>query len=128
MADAEISQYLKITSPSSTAVQYTVSSRPAKPRLIVTALKHAFRLVVAFYTLLATIAKLQATFRLGVSPIVEEALDTTLLSNVLRFVIENVQWWILCTTSLITLYLCIRRDYTGTSGLTCQEVRNLMQA
>lgn len=107
------SRHLRISSSSNTAVNYTVSSRSREPAKVVTILQHVFRIVVAFYTTLATIAKLQLTFGSEIDQAVEQLLNVTLLHGFLRLIIDNAQWWVLCITSLIALYLCVRRDYTG---------------
>lgn len=117
--DEQPSQHLKITSPSSAAVKYTISSRAHEPALLVVLVKHLFRIIVAFYTVLATIAKLQRTFSSEINPVIAELLRLTLLNNFLLLIIDNAQWWVLCLTSLITLYLCVRRDYTGWFTYQC---------
>lgn len=114
------SQHLRISSSSNTAVKYTVSSRTREPAKIVIILRHVFRLVVAFYTVLATLAKLQLTFMSEIDQHVKQMLDITLMHTFLRLIIDNAHWWVLCITSLITLYLCVRRDYTEESLLVLQ--------
>jgi len=107
------SQHLHISSPSNTAVIYTISSRTREPAKFVTILRHTFRIVVAFYTTLATVAKLQLTFASEIDQVVEQMLDVTLMQGFLRLIIDHAQWWVMCLTSLLTLYLCVKRDYTG---------------
>lgn len=111
--DDQTSDHLRISSPSNTAVKYTISSRTREPAKFVVILRHALRIIVAFYTTLATIAKLQLTFAFEIDQTVEQLLDITLMSGFVRLVMDNAQWWVLCITSLLTLYLCVRRDYTG---------------
>lgn len=109
----QTSQHLRITSPSDTAVRYTVSSRTKEPSGAIIFIRHAFRAIVACYTILATIVKLQETFYDGISQSAERLLALSLMNGFLQSLIRNFQWWILCLTSLVTLYLCVRRDYTG---------------
>jgi len=109
----ETSEHLRVSSPSNTAVKYTISSRTRKPTKVLVFLRHAFRLIVAFYTVLATVTKLQLTFASEVDATVKTMLQMTLMSSILGLIIQNVEWWVLCITSLITLYLCVKRDYTG---------------
>jgi len=109
----QTSEHLRVASPSNTAVKYTISSRTREPAKFVSILRHVFRIVVAFYTTVATIAKLQMTLAREIDPDVEQILESTLLYRLLRLIIDNAPWWVLCITSLFTLYLCVRRDYTG---------------
>ena len=109
------SQHLRISSPSSTAVRYTISSRANGPSKVVIFLRHVFRIVVAFYTALATTAKLQLTFASDIDPAVEELLQLTMLHGFLRPIIDNAQWWLLCITSLVTLYRFVNSPTQGTS-------------
>lgn len=108
-----ISQHLQISSPSSTAVDFTISSRTRKSAKAVTLVRHILRLIVASYTALATITKLQMTFSTGINQYVDYLLQASLLSSFLRLIIDSAPWWVLSVTSLLTLYLCVKRDYTG---------------
>lgn len=108
-----ISQHLQISSPSSTAVEFTISSRTRKSAKAVTLLRHALRLIVASYTFLATITKLQMTFSTGTNQYIDYLLQASLLNSFLRLIIDSAPWWVLSVTSLLTLYLCVKRDYTG---------------
>ncbi len=107
------SEHLRVSSSSSTAVKYTVSSRTREPARLVTILRHIFRIVVAFYTILATIAKLHLTFSSEIDESIEMLLDVTFMHGYLQLIVDDTQWWALCITSLLTLYLCVKRDYTG---------------
>lgn len=109
----DISQHLRVSLPSNTAVEFTISSRLKEPAKAIVLLRHALRLIIASYTALATIAKLQLTFSTGISQQIDDLLQASLLDSFLRLIIVNAAWWILSITSLLTLYLCVKRDYTG---------------
>ncbi|KAK5954104.1 hypothetical protein OHC33_004676 [Knufia fluminis] len=90
--DDQTTDHLRISSPSNTAVKYTISSRTREPAKFVVILRHALRIIVAFYTTLATIAKLQLTFAFEIDQTVEQLLDITLMSGFVRLVMDNAQW------------------------------------
>lgn len=109
MADST-SQYLRVSSPSATAVKYTVSSRPNEPAKVVSAIRYVIRIVAVVCALLALIAKLEVhIFATGIHTL----LSLTLFGGILQSIIDGLEWWILLITSFLTLYLCIRRDHTG---------------
>lgn len=109
----QISQYLRISAPSSTAVKYTVSSSARRPAKAITVFRHTLRVVVAFYALLALVAKLELTFSAGLSFSTNIVLNLALFSGVLKVVIHSLEWWVLLVTSLLTVYVCIQRGHIG---------------
>lgn len=109
----QVSQHLRISSPSTTAVNFTVSSRTRQPPRALILMKHTLRLIVAFYAILVTLTKYQTTLLGEVQPYVETCLQWTLLEHFLRLIIDSFEWWTLSATTVLALYLCMRRDYTG---------------
>ena len=113
LAPAQTSQHLRISSPSDTAVEYTISSRTGQSSWVITILRNVFRIVVMCYTALATIAKIQTTFYNGTSASVELLLQISQINGFLFTILDSIPWWVLSITSLAIFYLCVKRDYTG---------------
>lgn len=109
----QVSQYLRVSSPSSTAVKYTVSSSTREPTMVITVIKYALRVAVAFYAVLALIAKLELTFSAGLSFTTTILLKVSLLNGLLQAVLDSLEWWVVLVTSFFTLYLCVRRGNIG---------------
>lgn len=113
MDDDTPTPFLRITSPSPTAVKFTISSRASDTSFLVSTLRHGFRLFVVFYTVLCTIAKLQFTI-----PIIEDELQSLLsfmVPEMVQRIIEIVPWWVMGVICLGIVWFCVRRDYTGES-------------
>ena len=111
MDDDTPTPFLRITSPSPTAVKFTISSRASDPSFLVSTLRHGFRLFVVFYTVLCTIANLQFTI-----PSIEDELQSLLsfmVPDMVQRVVEMVPWWVMGVICLGIIWLCVRRDYTG---------------
>lgn len=109
----QISQHMRISSSFKTAVSFTVSSRTKTPSKIVEYLQHTFRIIVASYAIFATIVKFQLTYYSELDLSVRLLLEWSLLDKFMHAIVGRVEWWMLSVTTLITLYLCIRRNYTG---------------
>lgn len=117
----QVSQHMSISSPSNTAVSYTVSSRTKTPARLLVYLQHSLRIIVAAYAIVATAAKLQLRFYSELSTHTELLVKWTLLDKFLQLT-TSVEWWVLSVTTLITLYLCVRRNYTGQCTYLCRNV------
>lgn len=109
----QISQHLRVSSPSPTAVNYTVSSRARQPSTVVILLKYLVRILIVFYAMLATLVKLQVTFYDEVHPYVQLCCQWTLVDQLLHLIIDKLEWWMLSISTALTIYLCLRRDYIG---------------
>jgi len=94
-------------------VSYTASSRTKTPAKVLDYLQHSFRIIIASYTIVATIAKFQLTYYSELDWTVQLLVEWSLLDKFMHAIIGRVEWWMLSVTTLITLYLCIRRNYTG---------------
>lgn len=123
----QISQHLHVSSPSQTAVKYTVSSRTRQPPIAVTVLKHILRVVIAFYAVLATTTKLQITSSNAneIHPYIQLCLQWTLMDQFFYSTIDKVEWWTVLATTALTLYLCMRRDYVGQCILTYLQLTSM---
>src|SRR5271170_5217735 len=108
------SHRLSIRSPSSTTISYTVSDRLHPASRILTPLKHAIRVILISYVLLADLAKVQSSFNIsGLDSSVEILLNVSLIGSFIRGVAKSYDWWVLLLCTASTLWLCLRRDYTG---------------
>lgn len=109
----QISQHLRVSSPSPTAVNYTVSSRARHPSTAVTLLKHMVRVFIVFYAVLATLVKLQITLFDEVHTYVQLCCEWTLVEQFVHLITDKLEWWMLLMSTAVTIYLCLRRDYIG---------------
>ena len=108
--------YLKVRSPSPSSISYTASSISSPRSLLLNALRHSIRVVVSFYAILALLSKAQddgLMDAIDLSIPVPLLLHYSLIGDFIRGTAQSFNWWFLCFTSLLTLYLCLRRDYTG---------------
>lgn len=104
--------HLEVLSPSSTTVEYVVSSKrkPASKALMV--LRHGLRIVVLAHLILLDLLKAQMTDLLS-QAITIDIPKLSLLDPLLRLVADKVEWWAIGIINLNIVFLCLRRGYIG---------------
>lgn len=81
---------------------------------MVTASRHALRIVVSLYTILASLAKAQQyELPRELDDHVNYLLDHCLIGDFITAIVEGLEWWLVAVASTAILYACLRRDYTG---------------
>ena len=104
--------HLEVLSPSSTTVEYVVSSKrkPASRALMV--LRHGLRIVILAHLILLDLLKAQMTDLLS-QTITIGIPKLSLLDPLLRLVADKVEWWAIGIINLTIVYLCLKRPYIG---------------
>ena len=112
LAAMPTTSHLEVLSPSSTTVEYVVSSKrkPASRALLV--LQHGLRIVFLAHLILLDLCKAQTTGLLSQATTINVP-KLSLLDPFLRLVAEKVEWWALGIINLTTVFLCLRRAYIG---------------
>lgn len=106
--------HLEVEAPSATTVSYVVTSKKRpKPRALVF-IGYALRLVIVFHIVLLNLCKAQSTG----NPITNNAYTKalfrlTIIDGFLQRLATGTEWWVLGIGSAATLWLCLRRPYTG---------------
>jgi len=116
---ARPAQHLTIQSPSSTTVSYTVSNASSSVTTSSKALSYlqgTLRICVCICVLLVDIATAEAIF----APWALSALlRLSLIEDAARSIAKVLDWRITTVLSLVILYLCMRRRYTGATFGLC---------
>jgi hypothetical protein len=113
---ARPSKTLTVDSPSPTTVSYSVSNKRHPKSKLIARLRATARVVLICYALLIDLAKAQKTIGLGpVSSYTDLILKFSLTNPLVQLVASHADWWILAVLTAITLYVCLRRNYTGNS-------------
>lgn len=107
--------HFTIHSPSPSTISYTTSSLSSprsKPSIF---FRHICRIVVTFYAILTIVLKAQDSFEEfdRFKEQIDFLTQYSLVGNFLARISQSLNWWGLCFTTLITLYLCLKRDYVG---------------
>ena len=110
-----MTSHLEIQAPSSTTVCYHVRNNKQSSSRTLGAVKHALRLIVAFHVSLLILAKVNGTVPSGldVRPLTEALFSLTFLDSVIFNLAVRLNWGAATALSIVVLYLCVRRDYTG---------------
>jgi hypothetical protein len=113
---ARPAQHLTIQSPSSTTISYTVSNASSNVTTSSKALSYlqgTLRICVCIYVLLVNVATTEVIFA-------PRALSTLLrlglIEDAARSIAKVLDWRITAVLSLVILYFCMRRGYTGGSS------------
>lgn len=111
---ARPSHTLTIDSPSPTTIAYSVSNKRHPKSKLVARLRATARVVLISYAILIDFAKAQALVELGSeSWYIGLILKFSLTNPLVQLVASYADWWILAILTIITLYVCLRRNYTG---------------
>lgn len=115
---ARPSNTLTIESPSPTTVSYSVSNKRHPKSKLVARLRGTARVVLISYAVLIDFAKAQTILDLGhASRYVDLLLKISLTNPLVQIVAGYADWWVLAILTAITLYVCLRRNYTEESLL-----------
>lgn len=105
---------LSILSPSPTTISFLVSNKRHPKSKLVSRLRATARVVLISYALLIDVAKAQTILDLGsFSSYVDIILRFSLTNPLVHVVAGYADWWVLGLLTLLTLYVCLRRNYTG---------------
>lgn len=111
---ARPSKTLTIDSPSPTTVSYSVSNKRHPKSKLVARVRATARVVLVSYAILIDLSKAQTIVDLGyVKWHVDLLLKISLTNPLVQIVASYAEWWVLATLTAITLYVCLRRNYTG---------------
>lgn len=111
---------LEIEAPSSTAINYVVTSKKQTPRVF-TAIGHVVRAAICFHALLPLIVKLQLEVRMQDGGIyLDMLLQLTVLDSIVYATAKSAEWWMLVVGTLVTFWICLRRPYKEESLLVLQ--------
>jgi hypothetical protein len=116
---ARPAQHLTIRSPSSTTVSYTVSNASSSVTTSSKALSYlqgTLRICVCICILLVNVATAEAIFA---PRALSALLRLSLIEDAARSIAKVLDWRVTAVLSLVILYLCIRRRYTGTTLGLC---------
>lgn len=107
---------LTIDSPSPTTISYSVSNKRHPKSKLVARLRATARVVLISYAILIDLAKAKANIDLRYASDYIDLISKFSLTNPLvQLAASYVDWWILAVLTVITLYVCLRRNYTGRS-------------
>jgi hypothetical protein len=102
---------LTITSPSPTTISYSVSNKRHPKSKAIARLRATARVVLIGYALLIDVAKAQTGST--TSWYIDLLLKISLTNPLVQIVATYADWWVLGLFTLLTLYVCLRRNYTG---------------
>ena len=115
---ARPSNKLTIDSPSPTTVSYGVSNKRHPKSRLVARLRATARVVLISYAILIDFAKARRIVDLGAASWYIDLVSKFSLTNPLvQLVASYADWWVLAIFTVITLYVCLRKNYTGTTFL-----------
>lgn len=113
--------YLRIRKPSTTTVEFTVSTRPLRPTLlarVLAALSLLLRLVVGGLVVAVNGARWEGTGTSAGGGSTPLPLLGRWVRDVEPGVAERHEWWLVPLVSLVVGYAVVRRGYKGSSGNT----------
>jgi hypothetical protein len=116
---ARPAQHLTIQSPSSTTVSYTVSNASSSVTTSSKALSYlqgTLRICVCICVFLVNVATADAIFA---PRALSALLRLSLIEDAARSIAKVLDWRVTTVLSLVILYLCMRRRYTGATFGLC---------
>jgi hypothetical protein len=116
---ARPAEHLTIQSPSSTTVSYTVSNASSSVTTSSKALSYlqgTLRICVCVYVLLVDVATVDVTFG---PRALSALLRLSWVEDPARSIAKVLDWRVTAVLSLVILYLCMRRRYTGATLRLC---------
>ena len=104
--------HLDILAPSSTTVEYVVSSKRKPASRALQVLRHVLRIIIIAHLVLLDLMKAQMCEILDNSTITFFQ-RFSLLQPLLRLVAANADWWTLGMANTVIVFVCLRRSYNG---------------
>ncbi len=113
------SQHLFIRSPSSTTISYTVSNalpHSTRSSKLLFAVGNLFRVLLCLFVLAVDVAKLQSSSHLPQSFAGGINLQHVYTGSLAWSIATSVDWRVVAVGSLLVIYFCLRKGYTGASS------------
>ena len=114
--------HLQVEAPSSTAVNYVVTSKKHPSSRFITFAGHLIRTAVVFHAILLVLVK--SNFGDGKGHrddgYLGFLLQLTVLDSLITLIAVNLEWWVVILSSLTTFWLCLRRPYKEEALLVLQ--------
>lgn len=113
--------HLEVEAPSSTTINYVVTSKKRQASRLLRIIGHAVRIAVIFHVALLSVVKARQDGYLVKDNItVKTLLSFTFFDAVIELLAHSTEWWLMSVGTLAVAWLCLRRPYAEESLLVLQ--------